>query len=688
MASITKRKYWADPNTGKPVPRGTPGAVLRESPYYRIRYLGAGGRLISAKGYTDLRSTQQLAARLQAAAARGEEGLVDRYAQHDRRPLREHLADYLLDLEMHGRDDKYRYTMRKRLERLMRECKWTRLRDVTAESFDTWRREQFRAGKRRKSGQTLNQWLDSARAFLNWLAAGERRRIAENPIAGLTPLPETATFARRALREEEIKALYEAAPDERRRVYAFALTTGLRRQEIADLQWGDVKIDVPSPFLQLRESATKARRADVFAIKEEIAEMLKALRPAGWGETDPVFAEVPTVDQLRQDLAQGGVELPEDADADRIDFHALRTTLGSFIGRSGIAERVGMQLLRVTDPKLLRQTYCDPRILQTSQGLANVSVPTPAAAGSAPAAVVNPVVNGGENRVSFWTNEMPRPCPALSVQEGRCAVLGSGEVLEIQGVVSGPDRPCLTLSASDENSAGRIRTYQKMSMNIEDFRISRPAGQLIVKCPAPAHAEPDRLLEGVNEAWPRVPLESRLSILHLTRVAASAQEAFARKGKGAYREFRAAKRFLIDISRRCKLRYFPRLRKFAQGRGRPPAALGTEQSPPELCTAVQAGFPFGHGTPPQGHGGPSFTRSTQVSVRAKFRVERIIHHSGNQREVVLYAVTSGEGNAAWSKYTPSGKLEMLITNPAAFEQFEVEKEYFLDFTPAAAPASA
>ena len=77
-----------------------------------------------------------------------------------------------------------------------------------------------------------------------------------------------------------------------------------------------------------------------------------------------------------------------------------------------------------------------------------------------------------------------------------------------------------------------------------------------------------------------------------------------------------------------------------------------------------------------------------MSVRAKFRVERIIHHSGNQREVVLYAVTSGEGNAAWSKYTPSGKLEMLITNPAAFEQFEVEKEYFLDFTPAAAPASA
>jgi len=39
-------------------------------------------------------------------------------------------------------------------------------------------------------------------------------------------------------------------------------------------------------------------------------------------------------------------------------------------------------------------------------------------------------------------------------------------------------------------------------------------------------------------------------------------------------------------------------------------------------------------------------------------------------------------NKAWSKYTPGGLLQMHISNPAAFEQFEQGKEYFIDIQPA------
>ena len=39
---------------------------------------------------------------------------------------------------------------------------------------------------------------------------------------------------------------------------------------------------------------------------------------------------------------------------------------------------------------------------------------------------------------------------------------------------------------------------------------------------------------------------------------------------------------------------------------------------------------------------------------------------------------SGE-NAEWSKYTPAGYFEMTVTNPAAFEQFEVNGEYLVTF---------
>lgn len=38
----------------------------------------------------------------------------------------------------------------------------------------------------------------------------------------------------------------------------------------------------------------------------------------------------------------------------------------------------------------------------------------------------------------------------------------------------------------------------------------------------------------------------------------------------------------------------------------------------------------------------------------------------------------GGDNVEWSKYTPSGELTMVITNPDAFGQFVVGQDYFLE----------
>lgn len=70
-------------------------------------------------------------------------------------------------------------------------------------------------------------------------------------------------------------------------------------------------------------------------------------------------------------------------------------------------------------------------------------------------------------------------------------------------------------------------------------------------------------------------------------------------------------------------------------------------------------------------------------VRAKFRVQSVIHHDGEQRTIQLAAV-SGKENESWSKWTPSGSLQMSITNPEAFSQFKPGDVFFLDFTPAPA----
>lgn len=75
-----------------------------------------------------------------------------------------------------------------------------------------------------------------------------------------------------------------------------------------------------------------------------------------------------------------------------------------------------------------------------------------------------------------------------------------------------------------------------------------------------------------------------------------------------------------------------------------------------------------------------------MSVRAKFWVTGINHrHIGDDSavnaEVTLEPVYD-DANKDWSKWTPSGKITMSITNPNAIAQFELGDEYFVDFTPA------
>ncbi|MDO3434323.1 hypothetical protein QWJ46_16710 [Rhizobium sp. CBN3] len=74
-------------------------------------------------------------------------------------------------------------------------------------------------------------------------------------------------------------------------------------------------------------------------------------------------------------------------------------------------------------------------------------------------------------------------------------------------------------------------------------------------------------------------------------------------------------------------------------------------------------------------------------VRAKFRCLSVTHFADNgpdpQAEIRFNAVYgTGEENKSWSKWTPSGELKMMVTNPSAIEAFELGKSYYLDFTPA------
>lgn len=83
-------------------------------------------------------------------------------------------------------------------------------------------------------------------------------------------------------------------------------------------------------------------------------------------------------------------------------------------------------------------------------------------------------------------------------------------------------------------------------------------------------------------------------------------------------------------------------------------------------------------------GGASLVWRVSMSVRAKFKV--VDKHDGeNGSQIRMEAVTSGSAeNDSFFKWTPSGQLSMGTINAEAAKQFEVGKEYYLDFTPASA----
>ena len=57
-------------------------------------------------------------------------------------PLEQHLTDYVADLQALGRDQRSLDALENRVHRLMRECGWGQIKDISSNSFLTWRAKQ------------------------------------------------------------------------------------------------------------------------------------------------------------------------------------------------------------------------------------------------------------------------------------------------------------------------------------------------------------------------------------------------------------------------------------------------------------------------------------------------------------------------------------------------------------------
>ncbi len=370
------------------------------------------GKWRDKTAYTDRDASLELGRNLERESARKAEGLTDPLDAQRRRPVSEHMDEFIAKLKTAGRDARYRLQVENRINRVINGIGAKLLTDLDPMKVSRYLSE-LRVKGRALSGATRNEYVGSLRAFTNW--AVESRRIHTDPLVSLKRTERRVIkpeHPRRALSAEDIGALLDAAerrpllelrtirrgPDkdkqlakvkpataakanrlgrERRLCYLLAVWTGLRRSEIAALTWGDVDIEGALPRIRLRAETTKSRRADTLTVHPQLADELAKARPADVKANTPIVRTVPGMAALKADLKFAGIEYGTRATG-YADFHALRKSLSTMMAAAGMSQRARQAHMRHTDPRLTEGAYMDEALLPIASELAKLpSIPKP-----------------------------------------------------------------------------------------------------------------------------------------------------------------------------------------------------------------------------------------------------------------------------------------------------------------------
>ena len=193
MARIFRQAYTINRN-GK--------RVTRQSRKWYVEYRDGQGIRRRKPGFTDKQATQQLASDLEKQAAREEAGLVDRFAEHRKQPLTEHVKDWRTALLAKGDTEKHADMSVSRVRRVLSACGFGFLSDLSASRVQEHLAEQRMSGL---SVASSNHYLQAVKAFARWLVRDGR--APDNPLAYLSKLNERTNrrHDRRAVSNDELR---------------------------------------------------------------------------------------------------------------------------------------------------------------------------------------------------------------------------------------------------------------------------------------------------------------------------------------------------------------------------------------------------------------------------------------------------------------------------------------------------
>jgi len=278
------------------------------------------------------------------------------------------IEEWRISLDSDGSSKPHAVLQANRVASIVKGCRWTITADMRPEPLRLWLASQRRGEGREKplSVSSSNHYLTALRTFCRWLVI--RGILPADPTVSLQKLNDKAarTIKRRALTEQEIALLFEAAetgPDwegitgyERSLLYRVAIETGLRANELRSLTKSSLLLSRAQPLVVVSASNTKNGKEARIPLLPETAELLSTWL-ASKSEKNCVFS-VPhrTALMLAFDLERANVAKVDEAGG-TVDFHSLRYTFITRLARAGVPMAAAQKLARHSTPVLTFNVY-------------------------------------------------------------------------------------------------------------------------------------------------------------------------------------------------------------------------------------------------------------------------------------------------------------------------------------------
>lgn len=318
-------------------------------------------------------------------------GLVDpraeRLQKQTARALNDHFEEWIGALEAKGVSTKYVDDSKTRWNAILASAEWITLADISPESLESFCAAIKRNGR---SARTIGQHIQTARGFVKWCI--KTGRLSHDPLVAISkPNPELdRRHVRRILLPDEWPHLVATAAScecfgvprmDRPLLYAVAIQTGYRSEELRELQIHNLGTDGKQAWLTLRAEATKnksaAKQFITLDLHRRLAEFIKATERHG---ADPLFqmcnpgntsrmivrdlerarqAWINQTDDKQERTRREASDFLRRANfaGEKFDFHSLRHTCGAWLAIQSVHPKTIQSVMRHSTIKLTLDTY-------------------------------------------------------------------------------------------------------------------------------------------------------------------------------------------------------------------------------------------------------------------------------------------------------------------------------------------